>query len=121
MLLLVSSVTLAVGGMGIMNIMLANVRSRIREIGIRKALGATAREIKLQFLMEAVFISLAAASSDAILGLALPYLGAILYCLPDSDIGWSSIIALAAAAPGGRHLRHTARYTRGAAGSSRIA
>ena len=57
-LLLVAAVTLAVGGVGIMNIMLANVRARIREIGIRKALGATAREIKLQFLTEAVFISL---------------------------------------------------------------
>ena len=54
----VSCVTLAVGGVGIMNIMLANVRSRIREIGIRKALGATYREIKLQFLTEAVLISL---------------------------------------------------------------
>ena len=58
-LVLVAAVTLAVGGVGIMNIMLANVRSRIREIGIRKALGATCREIKLQFLAEAVMISLA--------------------------------------------------------------
>jgi putative ABC transport system permease protein len=71
-LLLVSAVTLAVGGVGIMNIMLATVRSRIREIGIRKALGATAREIKLQFLIEAVFISLSGGIVGALLGLALP-------------------------------------------------
>ena len=72
MLLLVSTVTLAVGGVGIMNIMLANVRSRIREIGIRKAMGATAREIKLQFLVEAVFISLSGGILGAILGIAIP-------------------------------------------------
>jgi putative ABC transport system permease protein len=72
LLLLVSAVTLAVGGVGIMNIMLATVRSRIREIGIRKALGATAREIKLQFLIEAVFISLAGGIVGTLLGLALP-------------------------------------------------
>lgn len=71
-LLLVSAVTLAVGGVGIMNIMLATVRSRIREIGIRKALGATAREIKLQFLIEAIFISLVGGIVGALLGLALP-------------------------------------------------
>ena len=57
-LLAVASVTMAVGGVGIMNIMLANVRSRIREIGIRKAMGATYREIKYQFLAEAIIISL---------------------------------------------------------------
>ncbi|RRA47954.1 ABC transporter permease [Acidipila sp. EB88] len=71
-LLLVALVTLAVGGVGIMNIMLATVRSRIREIGIRKALGATAREIKLQFLIEAVFISLSGGLIGCIVGLALP-------------------------------------------------
>lgn len=72
-LLLVATVTLAVGGVGIMNIMLATVRSRIREIGIRKALGATAREIKLQFLIEAVFISLFGGIIGTILGLAVPF------------------------------------------------
>jgi putative ABC transport system permease protein len=72
MLIAVAMVTLAVGGVGIMNIMLANVRARIREIGIRKALGATSREIKLQFLTEAIMISLAGGIVGTILGLALP-------------------------------------------------
>jgi putative ABC transport system permease protein len=96
-LLLVSSVTLAVGGIGIMNIMLANVRSRIREIGIRKALGATYREIKLQFLIEAVFISLSGGIVGTILGLAIPYSVRLFtdYRIPIS--GLSAIIALAAA------------------------
>jgi putative ABC transport system permease protein len=71
-LVLVAAVTLAVGGVGIMNIMLANVRSRIREIGIRKALGATYREIKLQFLAEAVIISLSGGLVGTLVGLLLP-------------------------------------------------
>ena len=95
MLLLLATVTLAVGGVGIMNIMLANVRSRIREIGIRKALGATAREIKLQFLMEAVFISLAGGIIGAILGLAPPLAARFFtaYKVPISFL--SVVIALA--------------------------
>src|ERR1700756_1752562 len=71
-LVLVAAVTLAVGGVGIMNIMLANVRARIREIGIRKALGATYREVKLQFLAEAIIISLAGGLMGCIVGLAVP-------------------------------------------------
>jgi putative ABC transport system permease protein len=95
MLLLLATVTLAVGGVGIMNIMLANVRSRIREIGIRKALGATAREIKLQFLLEAIFISLAGGIVGAILGLAPPLAVRFFtdYKMPISL--WSVVIALA--------------------------
>ncbi len=71
-LVLVAAVTLAVGGVGIMNIMLANVRARIREIGIRKAMGATAREIKLQFLSEAVIISLTGGIVGTLVGLSVP-------------------------------------------------
>jgi putative ABC transport system permease protein len=96
-LVLVAAVTLAVGGIGIMNIMLANVRSRIREIGIRKALGATYREIKLQFLAEAVIISLAGGIVGCVVGLALPYSVRLFtdYKLPISPL--SVVIALAAA------------------------
>ncbi len=96
-LVLVAAVTLAVGGVGIMNIMLANVRARIREIGIRKAMGATYREIKLQFLSEAVIISLIGGIVGVIVGLALPLSVRFFtdYDLPIS--GWSVAIALAAA------------------------
>ena len=97
MLVLVAAVTLAVGGVGIMNIMLANVRSRIREIGIRKALGATYREIKLQFLAEAVIISLTGGLVGCLVGLAVPLSIHLFtdYPLPVSP--WSVVIALAAA------------------------
>jgi putative ABC transport system permease protein len=72
-LLLFSMVTLLVSGVGIMNIMLATVRSRIREIGIRKALGATFREIQLQFLAEAVLISLSGGLAGTVLAMLLPF------------------------------------------------
>jgi len=96
-LVLVAAVTLAVGGVGIMNIMLANVRSRIREIGIRKALGATYREIKLQFLAEALIISLTGGVVGTVVGLAVPLSIRLFtdYQLPISI--WSVIIALTAA------------------------
>jgi len=96
-LVLVAAVTLAVGGVGIMNIMLANVRARIREIGIRKALGATYREIKLQFLTEAVLISLSGGIAGTIVGLSLPLSVRFFtdYKLPVSPL--SVLIALSAA------------------------
>jgi putative ABC transport system permease protein len=72
-LLMFSLVTLLVSGVGIMNIMLATVRSRIREIGIRKALGATYREIQLQFLAEAVLISLSGGVVGTALAMLLPF------------------------------------------------
>ncbi len=72
-LMLVALVTLLVSGIGIMNIMLATVTSRIREIGIRKALGATNRSIRFQFLAEAILISLAGGMAGIVTGLAIPY------------------------------------------------
>ncbi len=96
-LVLVAAVTLAVGGVGIMNIMLANVRSRIREIGIRKALGATYREIKLQFLTEAVLISVTGGIVGSIVGLAIPF-SIRIFSGYDFPISWLSVlIALTAA------------------------
>ena len=56
-----------------MNIMLATVSARIREIGIRKAVGATRIEIELQFLTEAVLISLVGGIVGTLLGLAVPF------------------------------------------------
>lgn len=93
-LLLISAVTLMVSGVGIMNIMLATVSSRIREIGVRKAVGATNQEIRLQFLTEAVLISLIGGSVGIVVGLALPVSLRFLtdYRVPIS--GLSVIIAL---------------------------
>ena len=72
-LTLAALITLIVSGVGIMNSMLANVQARIREIGIRKALGATSREIRLQFLTEAVFLSLSGGMVGTLIGLAIPF------------------------------------------------
>jgi putative ABC transport system permease protein len=71
--LLIAVVTLLVGGLGIMNIMLATVTSRIQEIGIRKAMGATNAEIRFQFLSEAILISLVGGLGGVVIGLALPW------------------------------------------------
>jgi len=72
-LLLVSTVTLMVSGVGIMNIMLSTVNSRIREIGVRKAVGATKKEIRYQFLSEAILISLIGGVIGIVVGLAIPF------------------------------------------------
>jgi len=64
----IASISLVVGGIGIMNIMLASVLERIREIGVRRALGATQREILAQFLAEAILISLAGGIAGILVG-----------------------------------------------------
>jgi putative ABC transport system permease protein len=93
-LLLVSMVTLVVSGIGIMNIMLATVTSRIREIGIRKAIGATNREIRFQFLAEAILISFSGGIAGIVVGLAIPYSVRFLTDFRIPISGLSAIIAI---------------------------
>ena len=71
-LFLVSAITLIISGIGIMNIMLVTVTERTREIGLRLAVGAAPREILLQFLTEAVLVSLVGGSMGILVGVAIP-------------------------------------------------
>ena len=69
----IASISLIVGGIGIMNIMLASVLERTREIGVRRAMGATQKDILFQFLSEAVLISVAGGVAGIIVGASLSF------------------------------------------------
>lgn len=87
----IASISLLVGGIGIMNIMLVTVRERTKEIGIRKALGARQSQILSQFLIEAIIITVL----GGLIGLAVSYLGTLLItALTDFNVllGWDSVI-----------------------------
>jgi len=71
-LILISAITLLISGIGIMNIMLVTVTERTREIGLRLAVGASAREILLQFLVEAMMVSLSGGLIGILVGVSIP-------------------------------------------------
>lgn len=84
----VAGISLLVGGIGIMNMMLTNVTERIREIGLRKALGARASDITRQFLLESIVICIA----GGVLGVALGFAGAWLVAsVAGSALGYENV------------------------------
>ncbi|MCC6693985.1 MAG: ABC transporter permease [Candidatus Hydrogenedentes bacterium] len=90
----IAGISLLVGGIGIMNIMLVSVRERTREVGIRKAVGATRHDIGMQFAIESVTLS----SIGGTLGIALGYFGTftirLIYPpLPVFTSGWAIVLA----------------------------
>jgi putative ABC transport system permease protein len=81
----IASISLLVGGIGIMNIMLASVLERTREIGVRRAIGARQRDVVRQFLIETTIISLSGGVAGILLGVGLAQLIGVL-------AGWSTIV-----------------------------
>jgi putative ABC transport system permease protein len=84
----IASISLLVGGIGIMNIMLASVLERTREIGVRRAIGARQRDVVRQFLIETTIISLTGGVAGILLGVGLSQLIGVL-------AGWSTIVTTA--------------------------
>jgi putative ABC transport system permease protein len=94
----VAGVSLIVGGIGIMNIMLVSVTERTREIGIRQSVGATPNDIRLQFLMESVMLSLAGGLIGMVLGVAGSYLFGSTGDMPTVIVPSSIVLAFGSAA-----------------------
>jgi putative ABC transport system permease protein len=90
----IAAISLLVGGIGIMNIMLVTVTERIREIGLRKALGAKKKTIVYQFLLEAVMLTIVGGLLGMILGIGISYIVTLLMKLPFVLSFFSVILAI---------------------------
>ena len=90
----IAGISLLVGGIGVMNIMLVSITERTREIGTRKALGATNGSIRLQFIVESVIICIIGGVIGILVGLALGAAGANLLGYPASPSVGSIVTAV---------------------------
>jgi putative ABC transport system permease protein len=89
----IAAISLIVGGIGIMNIMLATVTERTREIGVRRALGAKRRDITLQFLVETVILSIGGGLIGVVLGIVAPNVVSHLTTMKTIVTPWSVLLA----------------------------
>lgn len=89
----IAAISLIVGGIGIMNIMLASVTERTREIGIRRALGAKRRDIIFQFLIETVILSGSGGLIGVVLGVAIPFFITLFADMTTIVTLWAPLIA----------------------------
>ena len=89
----IASVSLLVGGIGIMNIMLVSVTERTKEIGIRMAIGAKASDIRIQFLLESLLLSLMGGTVGVVLGILLVKIVEVFFDLPVYIAWWSLLLS----------------------------
>jgi putative ABC transport system permease protein len=90
----IGAISLLVGGIGIANVMMLTVKERIREIGVMKALGATTRDIRMQYLLEAGVLGVVSSIIGIALGVSVSYLIGALASLPSAITAQSIVLGL---------------------------